>query len=303
MNAKFDTVSIGSAVVDVILKSSQFRPHTLDGELMLCEVYGGKADVDDAVITSGGAGTNTAVSFARQGLRAGVVAEVGKDVLAQIIIDEIEKENVLTSLLVEEKEEKTGVSSILVASDGSRSALTFRGASKMLSPSDVPFQSLEAVPWIHLSSIGNTELIRQIFLFCREHKIQLSWNPSKSEVEDIAKNTVGDFAQCCSVIFLNELEYAAVETRADFLKELGKIVVVTRGKKGGEVYLHDKKIEYVGKEVSVVCELGAGDAFASGFVGALIKNKPVETAIDWGLQNGASVVSHMSAKKGLLSFL
>ncbi len=302
MASNLDVISIGSAVVDVILKSSQFRPHTLDGELMLCEVYGGKADVEEAILTSGGAGTNTAVAFARQGLKSGVIAEVGQDILAQIVFDEIEKEHVNTDFFVEEVDEKTGVSAVLVASDGSRSALTFRGAAKMLNPSDIPFERIKNIPWIHLSSIGNTELIRQIFLFCRENSIKLSWNPSKAEVTDIVKNTVGDFSQCCQVVFLNEIEYAAIEEKSNFLKDLSSILVITRGKKGGEVYTQGKKIEYSGMEVPVVCELGAGDAFASGFVGALIKNKPIETAIEWGLQNGAGVVQHMSAKKGLLSF-
>lgn len=302
MNTQLDVVSIGSAVVDVILKSSQFRPHTLDGELMLCEVYGGKADVEEAILTSGGAGTNTAVAFARQGLHAGIVAEIGLDILAQIIVDEIEKEHVDVDLLVEEKEEKTGVSAVLVAADGSRSALTFRGAAKMLTPSDIPFSKLEKVPWIHLSAIGNPELVRQLFLFCREHNIKLSWNPSKGEVIDIVKNTIGDFAHCCKVVFLNEIEYSSIQGHERFLQELSEIVVVTRGKKGGEVYFDGKKLEYSGKVVPVMCELGAGDAFASGFAGALLKNHPIETAIDWGLQNGASVVQHMSAKKGLLTF-
>lgn len=303
MKSALDIVSIGSAVIDVILKSSQFTAHSLEGELMLCEVYGGKANVEEAILTSGGAGTNTAVAFARQGLKAGVIAEVGEDTLAQIIIDEIEKEGVITDMLVEEVGEQTGMSAVLVAQNGSRSALTFRGAAGMLTPSDIPFERLKSVPWIHLSSIGNSDLIRQIFLFCREHSIKLSWNPGKNEVLDIVTTSVGDFEGCCEVVFLNELEFDAVKDHQDFLTSLSRILVVTRGKEGGEVYQSGKKTSYVGKTVPVVCELGAGDAFASGFVGALYKNEPLETAISQGLENGASVVGHLGAKKGLLSFI
>lgn len=302
MNTPVDIVSIGSAVVDVILKSSQFKPHSIDGDVVLCEIYGGKEDVEEAAFVSGGAGTNTAVAFARQGLTAAVVAEVGQDTLAQIIVDELESEKVNTSLLIEEPSEQTGISAVLVSSEGARSAMTFRGASKMLTPSDIPFDILKTVPWIHLSSIGNSELIRQIFLFCRDNSISLSWNPGVNESIDIVKNSVGDFERCCKVVFLNELEFAAVEDYKEFLFSLSEIVVVTRGKKGGEIYHAGKKTEYQGKTVPVVCELGAGDAFASGFVGALYKNLPLDQAITQGLENGASVVGHMSAKKGLLSF-
>jgi len=302
MTSKFDVVSIGSAVVDTIFKSSQFTPHKLDGELMLCEIYGGKADVEAAVLTSGGAGTNTAVGFARQGLLSSVVAEIGQDMCAQIVIDELLSEHVDTSLLIQESSEQTGMSAVLVASDGSRSAVTFRGAAKMLTPSDIPFSELKNVPWIHLSSIGNPELIRQIFLFCKENSIHLSWNPGKTEIVDIVNLSVGDFSDCVDILFLNDLEYAAVEQKKDFLHELAKTLIVTRGKDGGEVWVGKNRTTYEGKTVEAECELGAGDAFASGVVGAFIQNKSLEVALDWGVQNGASVVKQMGAKKGLLSF-
>ncbi len=268
---------------------------------MLCEVYGGKANVEEANLGSGGAGTNVAVGLARLGIKSSVIAEIGNDIPAQLIIDELMRENVDTSLLVSERDEQTGMSAVLVASDGSRSALTYRGAAHMLSPSDIPFAGLEGVSWIHLSSIGNTDLIREIFLFCKQHNIRLSWNPSKAELEEVSKNSIGDFEKACTVIFVNDLEFDAVKERQAFLEQLGETLVITKGKKGGEIRTAGTKQEYEGKVVEVVCELGAGDAFASGFIGACILRLPVETAIEWGVQNSASVVGKLGAKKGLLS--
>ncbi|MEP7166954.1 MAG: carbohydrate kinase family protein [Candidatus Woesebacteria bacterium] len=297
-----DVVSIGSAVVDLIFKSDQFTPHTLDGEMMLCEIYGGKANVQEAALSSGGSATNTAVGFARQGLQAGVISEVGKDIQAQIIIDECMREKVDISWLIEEPEEQTGMSAVLVASDGSRSAMTFRGASHMLTPQDIPFEKLQVVPWIHLGSIGNPDLIRQIFLFCKEHNISLSWNPGKVELEEVVKNSVGDFSKACAVLCINDQEFAAVADKKAFLEEISQLLVITKGKQGGEIWKEGEKQDYVTPTVSAVCELGAGDAFMSGFVGACIKKLPLEKAIEQGVANAVSVVSHLGAKKGLLSF-
>lgn len=295
-----DIVSIGSAVLDVLLKSVHFTAHSVDGELMLCEIYGGKVEVEEASLTSGGAGTNTAVSFRRQGLQSAVIAEVGRDVPAQIIIDELEHEGVDTSFLIEEHEEKTAMSGILVAANGARSVLTYRGASKMLTPKDIPFDRLASISHIHLSSIGNPDLIRELFLFCKKHAIQLSWNPSGSELEEIVLRSGRSFPHVCSVVFMNELEYEVVEKHFDTVLSMSETVVVTRGKEGGEVWDKGKKMTYQAQPVQAISELGAGDAFAAGFVGARIRGELLEGAIEFAKRNAASVVQHLGSKPGLL---
>ena len=55
----------------------------------MCEVYGGKMEVDEVVIASGGGATNTAVSFARKELKTAVIAEMGNDPQSLIIQKEL----------------------------------------------------------------------------------------------------------------------------------------------------------------------------------------------------------------------
>lgn len=296
-----DIVSIGSSVVDVLLKSRSFQPTNIDGELLLCEIYGGKANVEEALLCSGGAGSNTAVSFARQGFVPGIISEVGVDICAQIVIDELSREKVHTDYLIEEPEEKTGISAILIASDGSRSAMTYRGAAHMLSSKDLPFDFLQTVPNIHLSSIGNADVIREVFLFCTTHGIKLSWNPSKAEIEEIVFRSGRIFEKACTVLSMNELEYQAVAQKSDVLKQMATVVVITKGKNGGEVW-HDGGVQsYQAQTVTAVDETGAGDAFASGFFGTYIKTQSIEKALEFGVKNATSVVGYLGAKKGLLT--
>jgi sugar/nucleoside kinase (ribokinase family) len=47
--------------------------------------------------------------------------------------------------------------------------------------------------------------------------------------------------------------------------------------------------------------LGAGDAFGSGFVGALLQNLPVEQALIQGLVQATAVISVLDAQSGLLT--
>jgi len=293
-------ITIGSAVLDVLFKSKQFTVAPVDHQLMLCEIYGGKMDVEDAVIASGGAGTNTAVSFERQGLHAAAISEIGVDVAAQIIWDDLDREGVDTSFLIEEKAERTGISALLVAADGSRSAMTYRGAAHMLSRSDIPFDRLQT-EWIHVSSIGNPSLIVELAAYCAGHHIHLSWNPSKAEAEELFLRTKLPAGRFADVLFLNDIEWAAVEQKASMIHSMVQTLVITKGKQGGVVYQGDQEYPYEATTgVSVVDETGAGDAFASGFVGTLIRGGSLHDAIGFGIENATGVIAHMGAKEGLL---
>lgn len=79
------------------------------------------------------------------------------------------------------------------------------------------------------------------------------------------------------------------------------IVVITDGKRGVQCF--DGETRYIMPvfEVPVVCSLGAGDAFGSTFVAALIDDPDdVGRALAWASANAASVVTIMGAKYGIL---
>ena len=84
--------------------------------------------------------------------------------------------------------------------------------------------------------------------------------------------------------------------------ELPPITCITNGSNGGQIVTPTETISFHSKKTKVVEETGAGDAFGSGFVAALINKLPVETAIKWGTNQAASVIGFMGAKQGLLSF-
>jgi sugar/nucleoside kinase (ribokinase family) len=46
---------------------------------------------------------------------------------------------------------------------------------------------------------------------------------------------------------------------------------------------------------------GAGDAFGSGCLSALIKGKDITEALLWGTINSASVIGYVGAQRGLLN--
>lgn len=296
----YDIISIGSITLDVLMKSSQFVPHTLGGESLLCEVYGGKADVEEALLTGGGSAGNSAVSFARQGFKSTLIAEVGRDAAAQLLYDELSREKVDSRYLVEEPDEHTALSVILVAADASRSALTYRGAAHMLTSSDIDWDLVAQIPWIHIGNLGNSELVRELFVFAKSHRIKVSWNPGKSDLSDILLRSGQDFENVCDVVCINDQEYATVSQVSEKLQKIAHYLCITKGKEGGEVWQGGVRTAYSADVVQSVCEIGAGDAFVSGFVGSILRNETMQSAIDFGKKNAQSVVQFLGAKKGLL---
>ena len=84
---KYDIITVGGATLDVFVKTEQeIRKHL--NHLDLCYRVGEKILVKNLLLKTGGGGTNTAVAFARLGLKTGFIGVVGKDDHAKIIINE-----------------------------------------------------------------------------------------------------------------------------------------------------------------------------------------------------------------------
>ncbi|MBW7944772.1 carbohydrate kinase family protein [Patescibacteria group bacterium] len=297
-----DVTTIGSATVDIFMKSPDFQLQPTQEGVLLCQTYGGKIDVDEFFWQSGGAGTNTAVGFSRMGFRTAAVVEIGKDIFGQNVYDELQKEHVDTNYIVSEVNEQTAVSTVLISGQGGRSILTHRGASGMLEARDVPWDLLQNSRWVHLSNVSaNTELLFQLFDHIRSSLIGLSWNPGRKELELIADGKIQPAHIPCDILMMNKEEWEILKPVQEVLIENIEQVVITDGKNGGNVYMkHHYDYQYKASEVKAVQETGAGDAFLVGYVSAHILGKDIEEACQWGVKNASSVIQNMGAKTGLL---
>ena len=72
----FDVISIGSATLDVFLRSPELDVEKQNGTKEICVPYGAKLEVEEIHFETGGGGTNTAVTFARQGLKVACIEEI-----------------------------------------------------------------------------------------------------------------------------------------------------------------------------------------------------------------------------------
>lgn len=97
--------------------------------------------------------------------------------------------------------------------------------------------------------------------------------------------------------------YFSITTFFKEVMKMGpKVVVVTDGARGVYVATDDRVLFHQSLATDVVDTLGAGDSFGSCFVGGIRRGLKVEDALRCGIVNSASVIGHIGAKPGLLTY-
>ena len=294
----YDIISIGSAVMDVVLRSSSLKP----GEPL---PPGGKLTVEELFLTTGGGGTNTATGFARLGLKTACIARFGEDLFGQFVQEELEKEKFDKKYLMMRKGEKTDYSTVILYEDGSRVILVHRGQTRV-DETIFPWTSLDETKWFYIASLeGNVDLIAKVVEKSAKRGIKIALNPGNRELKEKEK-LLAIFPKIEALIL--NFEEAALFTgekkEESIFKKIGKIgpkvVVVTRGRKGAHLFSGGKHFYSKTFDHKTVDELGAGDGFSAGFISGLVKGLSLEKSLKMGMANGASVVTKIGAKPGLL---
>lgn len=308
----YDVLTIGAATLDIFMRSDKFKVVSsadIPGGIAMCEVYGGKMEVEEVVIVSGGGATNTAVSFARKELKTAVIAEMGNDPQALLVHKDLEGAQVDTRFLVQEQNETTAVSVILIADDGGRSIMVYRGAAGMLTHLDLPLTDIES-RWVHISSLGGSiDLLKMILEWARNRKVRVSLNPGLKEIAQ--KEKLMALLPMVEILFVNRDE-AKELWGIDYSDEVlwmsaqplpgARVTMITDGARGGKASIEGKVSFFAGEKVAkVVDTTGAGDAFAAGMVAGVLYGKNYEQAIGWGVKDATGVLRFVGAKKGLLS--
>ncbi len=308
----YDVITIGTVTRDVFLKSSDFKivkNEDFRTGVAGCFMLGTKLEVPEVVVASGGGGTNTAVSFARQGFKTACIGSVGNDEIGNEVAEELKKENV-EPLFEKDPNHNTAYSTILVAENGERTILEYRGANDYLNEKDIEWESLKS-DWVYIDSLaGNLNLLGRILDWAGKNGSKTAFNPGKRLIK-LGKE-LWPFLDKIDIFIANEDESAYVsgieykrEREPEIFSKMDElvkgIVVMTKGPRGVEV--SDGKNHYLAgvPDSPVVDRTGAGDSFGSGFVSGYIHSEGnIEYAIQLGTANATSVVGYFGSKKGLL---
>jgi len=298
-----DVISVGNATTDVFI---QLKCPVQKGKVLL--PVGTKKEIQGIRYSTGGGATNTAVGFKRLGLRTAILAAIGKDLGGKIVLDELRKYKVSTRLIARLEEYNTAYSAILTGFGADRIILTYGGATTHLGEEkQIRWGWLSQTRWLHVSSFHSKPgILAKILEFAESRGISISFNPGKSEIM-LGMPKLLPILKKVDVLLLNRSEAGILTGEKQVKKQLRKLqkvvplVVVTEDKKGAHAF--DGAYYYFKPtyNVKVVDTTGAGDAFHSGFVAAIIRGLRVETAMAWGAANAHSVIMHLGAKNRLLS--
>ncbi len=300
-----DFISIGDATLDtfLVLDESSSSCSISKDKTLLCLNYADKTPIEHSTQSVGGNAANVAVGLKRLGFSAAIVTELGDDFAGHILLEELENEEVDTTF-VKMLKSKTTRYSIVLNYQTERTILSY------YAPRSYTLPALPQSNWIYYTSLGKgfEGLQKKLVSHLSKHpNVRLAMNPGSYQAKH-GLDAIMQLLPRTDVLFVNK-EEAALMTggRAKpipaMLKSLYKrgpdIVVVTDSTQGSYAY-DGEHAYYMGiYPVTPKAKTGAGDAYASGFLSALMSQKPIREAMKWGSANAASVIRQLGAQKGL----
>lgn len=304
-----DLLSIGDANLDAFVQPSESES-LCDIDTKKCFIafsYADKIPVKNLDFSVGGNAANNVVGARRLGVNSGVVLTLGDDSTGLQIIEKLRSENVDLTYCIQQPATLSNFNVVLTYT-GERTIFTYHAPRSYEFPVQLP-----KVPWVYLTSMG--ESYRPFYnhiteWLVRNPEIKLAFNPGSWQLRG-GMQEVGNVFKLSHLVFVNKQEaekLTGFEAKGEVTKELlmafsklgPKISVITDGGNGAYVFDGHQFLHCGVLPMDSYERTGAGDAFGSGFLSAVIKGKTLEESLIWGTVNSASVIGYTGAQRGLL---
>lgn len=313
MAKKYDLICAGDVVVDFFVTLHEASVHCgLNHERCeLCMSFADKIPYESlAVIPGVGNASNVAVGAARLGLKTAILAAVGKDHYGGEIMKVYKKEGVGREFVRVNPGLPTNQHFVLTFK-AERTILVKHERYEYFDPRVMDSRA----DWLYFSSIGEhtLPLHHKIAAYLKRHPgVRMGFNPGTFQLR-FGTEALRDIYRRTYVLFVNREEAELVAKKkagtsiADLfsaLHALGpKVVVITDGPSGA--YASDGACRYFMPAYPdprpPISRTGAGDAFSTGFMSALIYGLPVREALAWAPIESMHVVQFFGAQTGLLT--
>ncbi len=308
-----DVLSVGDVVTDAFIKLLDDRAQAYDTDQgpVLAMPFATKIPFDHAeILPAVGNASNAAVNFAKLGLRSGLVSNVGGDQDGRSILETLEKAKVDTRFVKISPKKKSNYHYVLWYKE-ERTILINHEEYTYHWPH---LRGHEKPKWIYFSSISKNALEfhdEMIESLNRHPEIKLAFQPGTFQMEAGAERLAHVYKRA-DLVAVNREEAAYVtggnvddiHDLFNKLHSLGpEIVVISDGPKGS--YASDGENRYkmplYPDPAPPVERTGAGDAFTSTFVAAIMKGNTIEGALQWAPITSMNVVQNVGAQAGLLT--
>jgi len=305
-------LGIGNAIVDVICKvddSFIIKNNLTKGTMKLFfdenEFKKLLIDLKIEKTISGGSVANTIVGMSQLGDKTGFIGKVSDDEFGNKYEEGLKVENVKYFYSKKKEILPTGTCLILITPDSERTMCTFLGTAGKINENDINSEAIRNSKIIFLEgylwdegeprmafdkaiSIANKVAMSLSDQFCVERH--------KSHFLDLVKNRL-------DITFANEQEITSlIEAKnfdevINFSKQLNKLIIITRGKKGAVAINGKEAIKCdVQKNLKIVDLTGAGDLFAAGFLNSYLNNLSIKECLVKGTEMSSKVIQQIGAR-------
>lgn len=312
--SQIDVLCIGDVVTDAFIKLLDDRAATYQNEQgkWLTMPFGMKVPFDHAeVIEAVGNAANAAVCFARLGFNSGLVANVGSDSFGRDMINALHKNDVDTRFVHVNPKKISNYHYVLWYKE-ERTILIKHEEYDYRWPR---FRTNDIPKWVYFSSISKNaidEYHDHVADWLEDNpEVRLAFQPGTFQMEAGVERLRQLYGRT-EVLILNREEavyvtggnYDDVHDLLNRLHGIGpRIVVITDGPSGAYASDGENRFQMppYPDPAPPFERTGAGDAFASTFVAAIMKGSNLEGALQWAPINSMNVVQHTGAQAGLLT--
>jgi 2-dehydro-3-deoxygluconokinase len=308
---KPDLLSIGDATIDTFMTpiESETMCKLDTKECLICFSYGDKIPVKNLEISIGGNAGNNAVGVERLGVNSAIVLTLGDDNIGNLIIEKLKKEGVDLTYVIQQPGTMSNTSTVINYS-GERTIFVYHAPRSYEFPVALP-----VTPWVYLTSMGESFkpfYNHMIEWLTKNPGVKMAFNPGSWQLRD-GYESIKDIMSLTYMIYVNREEAEKLTSfgRSEgkdreiliALQKLGpKVCIITDGAAGALAYdsVNGKFLKVAVLPVDAYERTGAGDAFGSGSLSAIIHGRTLEEALLWGTVNSASVIGYTGPQKGLL---
>ena len=254
---------------------------------------------------SGGSVANSIVGLSQLGDKVGFIGKVCDDELGSKYEEGLKKEKVDYFYSKKKEELPTGTCLILVTPDSERTMCTFLGTAGKINENDVSSEAIKNSEMILLEGyLWDEGEPKKAFdkAINGANKVAMSLSDQfcvdrhKPHFLELVKNKL-------DITFANEQEIISLidaknfDEVVNFSKQLGKILVVTRGEKGA-IAISGNDIAECGvkKGLKIVDLTGAGDLFAAGFLHGHVNGNKLSKCLEKGTEMSSRVIQQIGAR-------
>jgi len=304
-------IGIGNAIVDVICKVEDnflSENNLTKSTMKLVNEAEFKKLLSNLKIEetiSGGSVANSIVGLSQLGNKVGFIGKVNEDDLGNKYEEGLKKEKVEYFYSKKKEELPTGTCLILITPDSERTMCTFLGTAGKINENDVDVNAIKnsGITFLegYLWDEGNPKKAFDKAIQ-NSNKVAMSLSDQfcverhKPHYLDLVKNKL-------DITFANEQEiFSLIKAKnfdevISFGKQLGRLIVITRGEKGSVAIQKDKVVECdIQKNLKIADLTGAGDLFAAGFLHGYINNLSIKESLKKGTEMSSKVIQKIGAR-------